>query len=134
MKLGTLRYIYVRTFDTISAGDSESARTIVLDGDKYAYAIDGILIDIETISNEYKFTVDFSIIDTLGVETRILQNLPYSLRGTIYGSHYIPVKKDTNYPVLPVRGEIYYKLSNNDTSDVTGVAFAVMGYPIVERD
>jgi len=133
MRLGTLRYIFTRTFDLISAGDSESERTIVRDGDKYAYAVDGLLINIQSITNQYKFTIDFSIIDNLGVETKIMQNFPYSLRGTKYNDHYIPLKKDTDYPILPVRGNIYYKLSNTDSNDVEGVAIAVMGYPIVEE-
>ena len=131
-RLGTLRYVFVRTFDTIAAGDSESQRTIVLDGDKYAYAIDGLLIKVQSITNEYKFTIDFSLIDKMGVETKILQNFPYSLRGTRYNQNYIPLKKDTDYPILPVKGEIYYKLSNTDTNDVSGVAIAVLGYPVVE--
>lgn len=132
-RLGTLRYVFVRTFDTIAAGDAESQKTTVLDGDRYAYAIDGLLINVKNITNEYKFTIDFSLFDRLGTETKILTNFPYSIRGTRYNQNYIPLKKDTDYAILPVRGEIYYKLSNTDTNDVSGVAFAVLAYPVVEE-
>jgi len=131
MRLGTLRYIYVRTLDKLEKGDYDSVKTIVLEGDKFSYAIDGMIIFANSITNPHKLTIDFSIFTEAG-EEKILQNFPYSIRGTRNNPNYIPLKKDTGYPILPIRKEIYVKLTNNDqANDVTGIAYAVLGYPIL---
>jgi len=135
MRLGTLRYVLVRTYDAISAGGQQSERIAVRDGDRYAYALDGLLINVESIANEYRLRIDFSIIDITGTETKIVENLPYSLRigfGTV--RNYIPLKKDTGYPILPARGNVYFRLRNEDSSDISGVALALLAYPVLGEE
>ena len=133
MKLGTPRYVFVRTIDTLGPGEYDSVKQTVREGDKFSFAIDGIVIFANSITNPHKLTIDFSIFTEVG-EERILQDFPYSIRGTRYNPNYIPLKKDTGYPILPLRREIYVKVSNNDTANaVSGIAYAVLAYPIVER-
>ena len=133
MKLGTLRYIFVKTIDTLDAGDYDSAKSIAIEGDKFSFAIDGIIIFANSITNPHKLTIDFSIFKEIG-EEKLLQNFPYSIRGTRYNPNYIPLKKDTGYPILPLKKEIYVKVSNNDTVNaVSGIAYAVLAYPLIEE-
>jgi len=133
MKLGTLRYIFVRTIDTLEAGGEDSVKAIVIEGDKFSFAIDGMIIFANTITNPHKLTIDFSLFTEVG-EEKLLQNFPYSIRGTRYNPNYIPLKKDTTYPILPLRKEIYVKLTNNDSANaVEGIAYAVLGYPILKE-
>ena len=133
MKLGTLRYIFVKTIDTLDAGDYDSVKSIAIEGDKFSFAVDGLIIFANSITNPHKLTIDFSIFKEVG-EEKLLQNFPYSIRGTRYNPNYIPLKKDTGYPILPVRKELYVKLTNNDTANaVSGIAYAVLGYPILKE-
>jgi len=133
MKLGTPRYVFVRTIDTLGPGEYDSVKQTVREGDKFSFAIDGIVIFANSITNPHKLTIDFSIFTEVG-EERILQDFPYSIRGTRYNPNYIPLNKGALYPILPLRREIYVKVSNNDTANaVSGIAYAVLAYPIVER-
>jgi len=133
IKLGTLRYILVKTIDTLAAGNEDSTKTVPYEGDKYSYAIDGIIIHANSITNPHKLLINFSLFTALNVEERIISNLPYSLRGTRNNEKYIPTKKDTDYPILPARQPLYLKLTNNDpANDVEGIAWAVLGYPIIQ--
>ena len=133
MKLGTLRYIFVKTIDTLDAGDYDTVKSIAIEGDKFSFAIDGIIIFANSITNPHKLTIDFSIFKEVG-EEKLLQNFPYSIRGTRYNPNYIPLKKDTGYPILPLKKEIYVKVSNNDTVNaVSGIAYAVLAYPLIEE-
>ena len=134
MKLGTLRYVFVKTIDTLDPGDYDSVKQTVIEGDKFSFAIDGIIIFANSVTNPHKLTIDFSIFTETG-EEKLLQNFPYSIRGTRYNPNYIPLKKDTWYPILPLRKEIYVKVSNNDTVNaVSGIAYAVLAYPILGED
>lgn len=134
MKLGTLRYILVRTIDVLGPNSSDSTKEIPIDGDKFAYAIDGLVIFANSIVNPHKLTIDFSLFTDLG-EEKILQNFPYSIRGVRYNPNFIPLKKDTDYPILPSRKQIYIKISNNDSANsVVGIAYAVLGYPILRGE
>ena len=133
MKLGTLRYVFVRTIDKLDPGTYDSVKTIVIEGDRFSFAIDGLIIFANSITNPHKLTIDFSIFKEVG-EEKLLQNFPYSIRGTRYNPNYIPLRKDTGYPILPLKKEIYVKVANNDTDNaVNGIAYAVLAYPIIEE-
>jgi len=132
--LGTLRPIYVFTVDTLVAGGEESRTSVAVDGDKFPFAIDGLSIYAGNVVNPHKLLIDFSLMKQEG-EEKILVNFPYVLKGTRFSDHYIPLKKDTFYPILPLRKELHIKLKNNDSvNDVTGIAVAVWGYPVLAQE
>jgi len=131
MKLGTLRYILIRAYDEIPPSETKPVTDTAIDGDKYSFAIDGIIIHADEITNEHLLLIDFSLLNKAG-ELTLLKGFPYSLRGTRYNSKYIPTKKDTDYPVLDKNCSMSVKLTNEDsTNSVKKVSFAVLGYPII---
>lgn len=131
MKLGTLRYVLVRTFDEIGPSEEVAVTEAALEGDKYAFAVDGMVIHADEIVNKHQFIIDFSLLNREG-EVILLRGFPYSLRGTRYNDRYIPTKKDTNYPVLDLGARMSVKLTNTDSANsVRKVAFAVLAYPVL---
>ena len=102
-----------------------------LEGDKYAYAIDGVIIHADEITNKHLLLVDFSLLNRIG-EVTLLKGFLYSLRGTRYNEKYIPTKKDTEYPILDKGSSMSIKLVNADsTNPVRKVAYAVLAYPVI---
>jgi len=131
MKLGTLRYMLIRTYDEIAPSDTKPVTDTAIDGDKYSFAVDGIIIHADEVTNKHLLLLDFSLLNKAG-EVTLLKGFPYSLRGTRYNDKYIPVKKDTDYPILEKNCSMSIKLTNSDSSNsVYRVAYAVLGYPII---
>ncbi len=139
--LSTLRSIleYVNTTDAGIAGNGGVATdtTIVRDGDKYEFAIDGVLLNIDEFeAHVWQSKVKLSI-STFpeGGEQKLLVGFPYSCRGTRQNPKYIPLAKDNGYPRLPQNKKIYYKILNDSENAeyfIKGVAFVVLGYPVLE--
>jgi len=133
MRLGTLRYILIRTYDEIEPSGDKPTTETAIEGEKYAYAIDGMIIHADEITNKHLLLIDFSLLNRAG-EVTLLKGFPYSLRGTRYNDKYIPTKKDTDYPILDKGSSMSVKLVNADTTyTVKKVAYAVLGYPVISR-
>ena len=138
VKLGTLRAVYTHTWAEIAENDSKSEQEICRDGDKYEFAIDGIIVNFDEretvdVPLDSEILIDFSIYPTDKAEV-ILADFPYSCRGTRNNPFYIPLSKEVGFPMLPVNKKFYYKISNTDTDAnhaIQGVAFVVFGYPVL---
>lgn len=139
-KLGTLRAVfeYVNTAvgGIAGAGGSVSDQTIVRDGDKYEFALDGAILNIDELHGslwESEVKLDFSIFPN-GGEQKLLVGFPYSCRGTRQNPKYIPIAKDAGYPRLPVNKKFYFRIVN-DGKDAAytakGVALVLFGYPVL---
>lgn len=130
--LGTIRPAFSAAYASIGAGASEPKTDKLRDGDKYDYYVDGIAVVADTITNPSKLLIDFSTIGELKED--LLQNFPYSLRGSRNNPIYIPLTKTSRtdeMPLIPKGKQFYYKLFNNDgVNPVTGVAIAIWAYPV----
>ena len=137
-KLGTLRAVfeYVNTeAGGIPGGSAPSDQTIVRDGDKYEFALDGLVFNIDNLGDvwESKVKLDFSIFPN-GGEQKLLVGFPYSCRGTRQNPKYIPLAKDIGFPRLPVNKKFYYRIENTDEDVghmIKGVALVLFGYPVL---
>jgi len=135
VKLGTLRAVYTHVYAEILKNDSKTETEIVKDGDKYDFALDGFVINIDAKENaallDSEILIEFSIYPTEKAEELIV-SFPYSCRGTRQNPKYIPLSKEATYPILPKNKKFYYKISNtNGTYKIQGVAFVLYGYPVV---
>lgn len=137
VKLGTLRAVYTHTWDEIAENDNKSEQEICRDGDKYKFAIDGIIVTFDAKENtallDSEILIDFSIFPA-DKEEVLLADFPYSCRGTRNNPLYIPLSKEVGFPMLPVNKKFYYKIRNtNTTADhaIQGVALVVFGYPVL---
>lgn len=138
VKLGTLRAVYTHTWTEIAENDSKSETEICRDGDKYEFAIDGIIVTFDAretvdVPLDSEVLIDFSIFPA-DKEEVLLADFPYSCRGTRNNPIYIPLSKETGFPILPVNKKFYYKIRNTDTvaaHAIQGVALVVLGYPVI---
>jgi len=132
-RLGALRYAYVRVIDSLAPNTSDSMRDTLIDGDKYDFAIDGMIIYAGTITKPEKLLINVSLMLKEG-EEKLLTAFPYSLRGTRNNQNYIPLAKDTGYPMLPMKNEIYIKIENTDPDNsVDSITYAILAYPVIKR-
>ena len=135
-KLGTLRAVfeYVNTAaGGIASAGSVSDTTIVRDGDKYEFALDGLVFSIDDLSTvwESRVKLDFSIFPN-GGEQKLLVGFPYSCRGTRQNPKYIPLAKDTGFPRLPANKKFYFRILNDEGgAAIKGVALVLFGYPVL---
>lgn len=140
VKLGTLRAVYTHIYGEIAEGDEESEQEICRDGNKYEFAIDGIIVNFDKREDagdvyplESEILIDFSIFPA-DKEEVLLADFPYSCRGTRNNPLYIPLSKETGFPMLPTNKKFYYKIRNTyATVDhaIEGVAIVVFGYPVI---
>ena len=133
--LGSLRPAFNAVQATIVAGDAAEKTDILRDGNKYDYYIDGIVVVVDTLDTVIpsKVLIDFS---TLGeIKEDLLKAYPYSLRGTRNNPNYIPLTKTSKtneMPLLQKSKQFYYKILNNDDAvTITGVAIAILAYPVL---
>lgn len=134
--LGTLRAVYTHIYAEIAENDSKSETDICRDGDKYEFALDGIIVNFDAretsdVPLESEILIDFSIFPT-DKEESLLADFPYSCRGTRGNPKYIPLAKETGFPMLPKNKKFYYKIRNTDTvaaHAIQGVAITIFGYP-----
>lgn len=142
-KLGTLRSVYTRIYDEIAENDSKTETDIARDGDKYEYALDGFVVQFDYKEEagppeeplDSEILVDFSIYPTEKEEV-LVADFPYSCRGTRGNPKYIPLSKDTGYPMLPKNKKFYYKIRNTNTAPagnraIKGVAIVLYAYPVI---
>lgn len=134
--VGTIRTLYDWVGDIAHSNTQSITPDIVRDGDRYAFYLDGLVVNIDAYTGaESAFAITFSAYPETGIEEKLLVDFPYSCRGTRNNPHYIPLGKDTGLPVLPVNRKFYYKLANGDgAQDATGVAFVIMGYPVLAEE
>lgn len=137
VKLGTLRAVYAHIYSEIAENDSKSETEICRDGDKFDFAIDGIVVNFDAKENaallDSEILVDFSTYPTEKAE-ELLVDFPYSCRGTRGNPKYIPLSKETGFPMLPKNKKWYYKIRNTNTTvdhAIQGVAIVIYGYPVV---
>jgi hypothetical protein len=135
-KLGTLRAVYAHVYDEIGENDSKTETDICRDGDKYEFAIDGIIVNFDAKEDagllDSEILIDFSIYPTEKADD-LLVDFPYSLRGTRQNPKYIPLSKETGFPMLPKNKKWYYKIKNTNAvaaHAIQGVAIAILGYPV----
>lgn len=132
--LGSLRPAFNAAYTTIVGGADEEKTDTLRDGNKYNYYIDGIVVVIDTLGSAVpsKVLIDFS---TLGeIKENLLVAYPYSLRGTRNNPNYIPLTKTSKtneMPLLQKGKQFYYKILNNDANTITGVAIAILAYPVI---
>jgi hypothetical protein len=134
-QFGTLRAIYSQVYDEILKNDNKTETEIVRDGDKYDFALDGFVINIDDKEDaallDSEILIDFSIYPTEKAED-LVANFPYSCRGTRGNPKYIPLAKDTGFPILPKNKKFYYKIANTNTDyKILGVAIVIFGYPVI---
>ena len=139
VKLGTLRVVFARVYDEIAEKGSKSETEICRDGDKYAFALDGLMVNFDKKESEdlldSKILIDFSIYPA-DKEEVLLADFPYSCRGTRQNPKYIPLSKGTDFPILPPGRKFYYKISNTETTAgraILGVAIVIFGRPVIEE-
>lgn len=138
-KYGTLRVLYTHIYEEIAENNSESENEICRDGDKFDFAIDGIIVNFDEretadVPLESEVLIDFSIFPT-DKEESLIADFPYSCRGTRQNPKYIPLSKEAGYPILPKNKKFYYKIRNTDTDAshaIQGVAIVIFGRPIIE--
>jgi len=138
VKLGSLRAVYTHTWDEIAENDNKSEQEICRDGDKYEFAIDGIIVTFDAretvdVPLDSEILIDFSIFPA-DKEEVLLADFPYSCRGTRNNPKYIPLSKEVGFPMLPANKKFYYKIRNTDTTAshaIQGVAIVVFGYPVI---
>jgi hypothetical protein len=135
VKLGTLRAVYAQVYAEIPKNDKKTETEIVRDGNKYDFALDGLVINVDKKENaallDSEILIDFSIYPTEKAE-ELLANFPYSCRGTRQNPQYIPLSKETTFPMLPKNKKFYYEISNTNTLyKIQGVAIVIYGYPVV---
>jgi len=137
VKLGTLRAVYTHTWDEIAENDNKANQEICRDGDKYEFAIDGIIVNFDAKEDaallDSEILIDFSIFPA-DKEEVLLADFPYSCRGTRNNPLYIPLSKEVGFPMLPVNKKFYYKIRNTNTNAahaIQGVAIVVFGYPVI---
>lgn len=141
MKLGTLRSVYSRVYDEIAENDAKTDTDICRDGDKYEFALDGIIVNFDAretadVPLDSEILIDFSIFPA-DKEEVLLADFPYSCRGTRQNPKYIPLSKETGFPMLPVNKKWYYKIRNADTAAghaIKGVAIVIFGYPVIKGE
>jgi len=140
VKLGTLRVVFARVYDEIAEKGSKSETEICRDGDKYAFALDGLIVNFDAkeadpYPYDSKILIDFSIYPA-DKEEVLLADFPYSCRGTRQNPKYIPLSKGTDFPILPPGRKFYYKISNTETTAgraILGVAIVIFGRPVIEE-
>lgn len=140
VRYGTLRVVFARVYDKIAEKSSKSETDICRDGDRYAFALDGLIVNFDAkeadpYPYDSKILIDFEIYPAEKKEV-LLADFPYSCRGTRQNPKYIPLSKGTDFPILPVNKEFYYKISNTETEAgraILGVAIVILGRPVVEE-
>jgi len=138
VKLGTIRAVYTHIYAEIAENESKSETEICRDGDKFQFALDGIIVNFDEretvdVPLESEILIDFAIYPA-DKEESLLADFPYSCRGTRNNPKYIPLSKETGFPMLPVNKKFYYKIRNTDTEAahaIQGVAIVVLGYPVI---
>lgn len=137
VQLGTLRSVWARVYDEIPENESKTENDIVRDGDKYAFALDGFIVQFDAkedpLTMDSEILIDFSIYPT-EKEEALIADFPYSCRGTRNNPIYIPLGKETGFPMLPKNKKFYYKIQNTDSvvaHAIKGVAVVIYGYPVI---
>lgn len=134
--LGSFTHIYTKRIDTIAASGSVEVTDTVLEGNKYDFYIDGIIITIGTISDPYSLLITFTLLEPES-PLNLLTNFPYSNRGTRNNPNYIAFTKATDVPLplLHRNNKFYLKLENFDTgSAVEKTAITIHGYPVISEE
>lgn len=139
VQLGTLRAVWARVYDEIAGNNDLKTETdIVRDGDKFIFALDGFIVQFDVKENDplpmdSSILIDFSIYPTEKEEV-LIADFPYSCRGTRNNPKYIPLGKETGFPMLPKNKKFYYKIQNTDSvaaNAIKGVAVVIYGYPVI---
>jgi hypothetical protein len=136
-QFGTLRAIFSQVYDEILKNDNKTESEIVRDGNKFDFALDGFIVNIDDKEDpallDSEILIDFSIYPTEKPDD-LVANFPYSCRGTRGNPKYIPLAKDTGYPILPQNKKFYYKITNTNTDyKLLGVAVVIFGYPVIGK-